>query len=187
MSISSILVSFPITQKEFDQLEDLFGDLVHHMAWQLKRRNAQNNLTDELEDIEQELRISIMRAASYYKRQVYIHECLRFAQRKVKDPMLRAIVKKLRKCWIGRKRVRKRRFNDHHEAILEQLIQNFPNRPSRTAELVVDTKFITYCKSIAWNCLKNMGKKISKERSLRCGLVSLYYNDFLAPENAFDI
>ena len=46
-------------------------------------------------------------------------------------------------------------------------------RPSKKQKLKFDTKFTTYCKAIAWNTQKSMGKKITKEKSIRSGQVSL--------------
>ena len=37
----------------------------------------------------------------------------------------------------------------------------------------IDTKFSTYCKAIVWNGQKSLGKKITREKSVRNGVVSL--------------
>jgi len=53
------------------------------------------------------------------------------------------------------------------------------DRPDKCRHLRVDNKFATYCKAIAWNCQKNLGKKITRERHIRSGLVSLSQHDYL--------
>jgi hypothetical protein len=55
-------------------------------------------------------------------------------------------------------------------------------RPNKKAPLVIDTKFTTYCKAISWNQQKSMGKKITREKSIRNGLVSLSQFDYLGGE-----
>ena len=52
-------------------------------------------------------------------------------------------------------------------------------RPSKTESLKIDTKFSTYCKAIVWNGQKSMGKKITREKAIRSGLVSLSEYDYL--------
>jgi hypothetical protein len=66
--------------------------------------------------------------------------------------------------------------------MLECLVQTLHprDRPNKDRDLQVDGKFSRYCKSIAWNCQKNIGKKITRERAIRGGLVSLSEHDFLA-------
>jgi len=52
-------------------------------------------------------------------------------------------------------------------------------RPSKKTPLLMDTKFITYCKAITWNAQKALGKKITREKSIRTGMVSLSEYDYL--------
>jgi hypothetical protein len=52
--------------------------------------------------------------------------------------------------------------------------------PKKDRNLIIDSDFSTYCKAIAWNCQKNIGKKITRERSIRGNSVSLSQHDFLA-------
>jgi len=70
--LKSIISSYPVRDSEYKVLEDKFEDLLHYAGWQLLKKNSQNNHTEEEEDIAQELRLSMIRAGSYYKRQVYI-------------------------------------------------------------------------------------------------------------------
>ena len=186
MAITSIFKTFPITSSEYEQLESKFGSLSHFIAWQLKRKNAKNNYTEEIEDIAQEIRFSIVRAGSYYKRQIYLEECLEVAKRYVKDKFTLSIVHKLENLWKQRTRhgANKQKFGEYQESILEKIIQVVPlnQQPSRNRNLTIDKKFTTYCKAIAWNCQKNLGKKISKERVLRSGMTSLSMFDYLGED-----
>jgi hypothetical protein len=43
----------------------------------------------------------------------------------------------------------------------------------------MDSKFATYCKAITWNAQKSLGKKITREKSIRTGMVSLSEYDYL--------
>ena len=70
--MKSIFTQFPVTSEEYEKLDEKFGDLCEYAAWQLIKKNSRNNHTDEQTDISQELRIALIRAGSYYKRQVYI-------------------------------------------------------------------------------------------------------------------
>jgi len=54
-------------------------------------------------------------------------------------------------------------------------------RPNPKARLKIDGKFARYCKAIMWNGQKNMGKKITKEKVIRSGQVSLSEYDYLGP------
>ncbi|NBT59780.1 hypothetical protein EBT16_13450, partial [bacterium] len=61
--------SFPVTEEEYLLLDGKFGELCEYQAWQLIKKNTRNNHTDSQEDIAQDMRIALLRAASYYKRQ----------------------------------------------------------------------------------------------------------------------
>jgi hypothetical protein len=68
------------------------------------------------------------------------------------------------------------------EKILDRIINKFvpkEHRPKKDAPLKIDSKFTTYCKAIVWNGQKSMGKKITREKSIRSGMVSLSEFDFL--------
>ena len=81
--------NFRINEKEFNELEKKFGKLCWHAAHELKRKNIHNNFTDEAEDIKQELQMSMLRAGSYYKRQIYIEKSLNLAKKYAKDKFVR--------------------------------------------------------------------------------------------------
>lgn len=169
---------FQITTEEYNKLESRFGKLAHYAAWQLKRRNAKNNFADDQEDIVQELRIALIRAGSYYKRQTYIEDCLELLKRYVKDPFMSLIVVQLCHLWDNKTRhgANRQKFGEHQEILVDQLVEKYvplEERPAQNRTLVFDAKFHRYCKRIAWNEQKRMGKKITKEKSWRVGLTSL--------------
>jgi hypothetical protein len=179
--MQSIINNFPINNEEYAALEKKFGLLAHDQAWQLKRKNYNNNMTDEQEDVVQEIRIAMIRAGSYYKRQVYIENSFRSLRRRVHDPFLRVVLGELKSLWKNRTRhgASRQKFGPHQERMLDRFVQRFvpeDRQPSRDTPLQLDTKFQTYCKQITWNHQKLLGKKITREKSLRMGLVSL--NDF---------
>lgn len=185
--VDSMFESFQITNKEYLELDSKFGQLCHYAAWQLLKKNAKNNHTDELEDIAQELRMAIIRAGVYYKRQVYICACFNATFKHVKDPFTQKVIDELVELWDNRTRhgANRRKFGLYQEKILDHIVaRHVPanDRPDRSAPLRIDTKFITYCKAITWNCQKAMGKKITREKSWRTGLVSLSEFDYLGSD-----
>jgi len=183
-----IVERFRLTETEWAKLDELFGDLAHYQAWQLLKKNVKNNHTHDVEDIAQELRFSIIRAGCYYKRQVYLEECLATAKLYVTDPVVLQLVTRLDKLWQERTRhgANRQRFGEHQEQLLEKVIEeHVPERmrPSKDRPLQIDNKFTTYCKAITWNCQKSLGKKITREKSLRSGMVSLSEYDYLVSTN----
>jgi hypothetical protein len=185
MSTTSIFKSFSINQEEYQKLEKEFGNLCHFVAWQLRRKNAKNNYTDELEDITQEIRIAILYAGAYYKRQTYLEQSLEVAQKHVTDVFLKEMLKQLSSLWKKRTRhgANKQKFGDYQEFLLEKIVKThvpISKIPSKNRDLLIDKKFPRYCKAIAWNRQKNLGKKISKERAIRSGMVSLSEHDYLS-------
>jgi hypothetical protein len=71
------------------------------------------------------------------------------------------------------------------ELMLDSIVRSVVprrKRPNRKAPLKIDTKFSTYCKAIVWNGQKSMGKKITREKSIRSGQVSLSEYDYLNGE-----
>ena len=176
--MNSIFEMFPVTETEYSELDEKFGNLAHYAAWQLVKKNLNNNYTDDVDDISQELRLSMIRAGSYYKRQVYIESCLRQAKDHVEDDFLSVILEALEDLWINRTRhgANRQKFGPFQERLLDIIVKEivpFELRPSKKRKLNIDTKFTTYCKAIAWNTQKSMGKKITKEKSIRSGQVSL--------------
>ena len=70
--MQSICNKWHISDREYQTLDKEFGRLAHKQAWDLKRRNINNNVSEDQEDMVQEIRIALIRAGSYYKRQTYI-------------------------------------------------------------------------------------------------------------------
>ena len=180
-----IAQEFPITNEEYELLQDKFDQLCHYQAWQLIRRNTRNNHTDEEEDIVQDLRLAMLRAGSYYKRQVYIEGCFNQCNKFVTDPFIREILSGLWKLWKNKTRhgANRQKYGPFQERWLEKIVRKYvPKkfRPSKKTSLVFDSKFKTYCKTITWNQLKSNGKKITREKSVRAGQVSLSEFDYLS-------
>jgi hypothetical protein len=176
--MKAIFENFPVTETEYSELDEKFGNLAHYAAWQLVKKNLNNNYTDDVDDISQELKLSMIRAGSYYKRQVYIEACFRHVKDCVKGGFTSAIVDELEDLWINRTRhgANRQKFGPFQEILLDILVKEvvpLDMRPSKKQKLKIDTKFTTYCKAIAWNTQKSMGKKITKEKSIRSGQVSL--------------
>jgi len=182
--MKTISNSFPIGTKEYEELDEKFGQLCEYAAWQLYKKNNRANHTDEQQDISQELRIALIRAGSYYKRQVYIETCLELLNKHISDQFMKKIVQQLNYLWANKTRhgANRQKFGPHQEDIMEQLMkEQVPENewPNKSASLVLDAKFTTYCKAITWNAQKSMGKKITREKSIRSGLVSLSEFDYL--------
>jgi hypothetical protein len=176
--MKSMYKNFGLTDEEFGLLQTEFGDLAKFQGWQLLRKNLHNNHTDDLEDIEQELLIAVIKAGVYYKRQVYIEDSLKLAKRYATDDFVKELVEELNSLWTQRTKhgANKQKFGDQQEKLLERIIcQVVPcdKRPNPKRSLVIDKKFSTYCKQITWNQQKSLGRKITRERSIRNGLTSL--------------
>ena len=182
--MDEILRSFPIKTVEYMQLDEKFGDLCEYAAWQLFKKNSRNNHTDDQQDMSQELRWSLIIAGSYYKRQVYIESCLDACALFAEDEFTHSIIEELADLWCNKTRhgANKQKFGPHQEKILEKLVKKLvpkDERPQKDAPLRIDAKFSTYCKAITWNKQKAMGKKITREKSIRSGQVSLSEYDYL--------
>lgn len=179
--------SFPVTEEEYLLLNDKFGELCEYQAWQLIKKNTRNNHTDSQEDIAQDMRIALLRAASYYKRQCYIEACMELCKKCGKDPVIKSVVKQLANLWKNKTRhgANKQKFGPHQEKMLDKLVKSLvpiKERPNKKAPLRIDAKFTTYCKAITWNAQKSLGKRITREKGIRTGMVSLSEYDYLANE-----
>jgi hypothetical protein len=186
--------AFPITSEEFLRLEKQFDNLLHFASWKLLRGNEGGLHTEQEEDIYQELRIAMLKAASYYKRQTWVEACFKVLQENVlanhgeicgKTPLIRGRfqleVERLSDRWSGRAHHKRgASFGEHEEQELKRLIERMPERPDCDTPLVIDAQFRTYAKSIIWNHEKQMGKRIGKEKPLRAGCVSLSENQHLS-------
>jgi hypothetical protein len=183
--MNNISSNFPVTNEEYLELNDRFGKLAEYAAWQLIKANSRNNHTDSQEDVAQELRISLLRAGSYYKRQIYIETCLELCWKYARDKFILRIVEELIELWKNKTRhgANRQKFGPHQEKLLYLLTKRLvPKKhwPSPQAPLKFDARFTTYCKNITWNQQKSLGKKITRERCIRSGLTSLSNYDYLA-------
>ncbi len=183
-SMQTVVNNWPISLEEYEELEKQFIKLCHKQAWILLGMNWKNNCSDEQEDIVQDLRIAMIKAASYYKRQTYIEKSFNALKTNVDDPFILRIVNELEDLWDNRTRhgANRQKFGEHQETILERLVKKCvpkSQRPDRNAPIVIDSKFKTYCKQITWNELKQKGKKITREKFWRTGMVSISEFDFL--------
>jgi hypothetical protein len=185
--VDSMFESFQLTNQEYLELDSKFGQLVNFQAWQLLKKNAKNNHTDEFDDVAQEMRMALVRSAVYTKRQNYIQRCFIAAAKHTKDPFTKKVLGELEDLWAKRKRhgANRRKFGLHQERILDHIVNRFvpdTERPDKSACLSIDTQFITYCKSVTWNALKTMGKRITREKSWRTGLASLSEYEYLGSD-----
>lgn len=183
-TLETITNSFPVTETEYSVLDQKFGKLCYYAAWELKRKNAKNaNMNDPDDDV-QELRIALVRAGSYYKRQTYIEDCFTVLEQHLNDKFMGKVFAELKQLWEDRRRhgANRQKFGVHQQIILDRLVARFvpqDERPKRDEPLRLDLKFTTYCKQIIWNAQKSLGKRITKEKSWRTGLVSLSDFDYL--------
>jgi hypothetical protein len=180
-----ICKEWKISSEEYEKLDIKFGKLIEHQSWDLIRRNNRTNFTDEQVDIAQNLRIALMKAGSYYKRQVYIEKCLFLCEKYSKDLNSKKKILLLKDLWNNKTRhgANKQKFGPIEEKKLELLLNKVVPKsyyPDKAASLKIDSKFIIYCKSITWNEQKTMGKKITREKSIRENSVSLSDFDYMA-------
>jgi hypothetical protein len=182
--LQTICHKWRISEEEYATLDEMFGRLAHKQAWDLKRRNVNNNVIEEQDDVVQDIRIALLRAGSYYKRQTYIEASFEVLDKFAEDSFVKMLMCELKYLWKNKTRhgANRQKFGDYQEAILDRLLKRYVPakvRPSKRKSLVFDSKFSTYCKQISWNEQKRLGKKITREKSWRTGLVSLSSYDYL--------
>jgi len=180
-----ILKSFPVTEEEYVVLDKKYGQLAEYAAWQLFKKNSKSNHTDDQTDISQELRISFLIAGSYFKRQMYIERCLELCKLHVKDKFTKRLVKSLEDLWLRKTHhgANRQKFGPHQEKMLDRLAHKIvpkAKRPRKTAPLVFNSKFNTYCKAITWNRQKTLGKGYTREKPIRDQMASLSEYEYLA-------
>lgn len=176
---------YKITDSEFAELQEQFGKLTHYQSWDLLRKNAQNNIGDDQEDIVQTLNMALLFAGVYHKRQTYIEKCFAICEEYCLDEVANLTLKHLKFLWKRKNRhgANKQKFGELQEEILEKLTQKHvptDKLPDLNAPLVITKQFRVYCKNILWNSIKNLGKKITRDRPLRNGSVSLSSFDYLS-------
>jgi len=174
---------FSVTSEDYDILDREFGELCQYQGWQLIKRNSKNNHTDDQEDVAQEMRMSLIIAATYHKRQVYIKNCLELCDKYVDDVFCRKVLKHLSDMWFKRTKdgSKRKKFGQHQEEVLDNLLHEFvpdSEKPEVNAPLDMNGEFSNYAKSVTWNRQKTLGKKITKEKGIRTGLVSMSEYDF---------
>ena len=182
-----IYSEFQITDDEYFELERAFGQLTKFASWELLRKNARNSHTDDFDDINQELVMSLIRAGTYYKRQVYIEKCFEVVKIYIRDNFLAKLLSELENLWENRTRhgANRQKFGFYQENILDRIVSKVvPKvaRPNKRDKLKIDAKFATYCKAIAWNAQKSIGRKITKEKTIRNGCCSLSEYNYLDGE-----
>lgn len=173
-----------INNEEYRLLDERFGNLAEFASWELYRKNSRNNHTNEQTDIAQDLRMALMRAGSYYKRQVYIEACLELCKKYATDSFMKLMVDSLQDLWDNKTRhgANRQKFGPYQETVLYKLLRKIvpkAERPDKNALLRMDSKFTTYCKAITWNEQKSMGKKITREKVIRASMCSLSEFDYL--------
>lgn len=176
--------SFPVTEEEYAVLNSKFGELCEYQAWQLLKKNTKNNHTDSQEDIAQDMRMALLRAASYYKRQCYIENALLLCNKYAEDDFIKSMIQQLINLWKNKTRhgANRQKFGPYQEKMLDKLVRKLVpsnERPNKKMPLLMDNKFITYCKAITWNAQKALGKRITREKSIRTGMVSISEFDYL--------
>lgn len=174
-----------ISSDEYFLLDAELGALAEYQAWDLIKRNAKSNFTDDQSDIAQNLRIAMLKAGSYYKRQVYIEKCLSLCKKHIDDEFNKKIIDSLEDLWKNKTRhgAHKQKFGPDQEKILYKMVRKFvpkKERPDKNAKLVLNSEFLNYCKSVTWNEQKAMGKKITREKAIRSNQVSLSEYDYLS-------
>lgn len=174
----SICKEWPVSQEEYELLEKEFGKLIEHQAWDLIRRNSKTNHTDDQIDIAQNLRIAMMKAGSYYKRQLYIEKCLELCKKYSKKEQDKTTLSKLICLWDNKTKhgANKQKFGPREEKLLAKLLNKVvpkEQHPDKFMKLKIDALFTRYCKAITWNEQKNLGKRITREKNIRENSVSL--------------
>ena len=152
--MSSIYLNFPITSEEYKSLEKKFGQLCYYAAWQLTRKNSNNNHQCDLDDFQQELMLAVLRAGSYYKRQVYIDSSFSALFDSKMDKIARMVLEELFDLWKNRTRhgANRQKFGDHQEKILDNLCECYLRDfriPDKKRELIFDF----------WDFVSNRKKK----------------------------
>lgn len=186
---NDIFKEFHITSDEYEALEKDFDKLCYHIAHDLKKKNSNNNFIDDVEDVTQDLRCYLIYAGSYYKRQVYIERCFACLEGVLSNELMYLIYKELSLLWTHRSESKKvgQKFGRYHEKLLVKLVKKYipkAKRPNPQEKLVIDAKCSNYCKSIVWNRQKALGKKITKEKNIRTGQVSLSEHSHLVGHNS---
>ena len=182
--MQSICKDWMVSNDDYEVLDKEYGKLAEFQAWQLFRSNTRNSHTDEQVDIAQEMRLALITAGSYFKRQIYIEKCFELCSVYITDEFTKYVLKDLNDLWENKTKhgANRQKFGEPQEKMLFALVRKFvpkQYRPDRKARLEAGEKFERYCKSITWNRCKAMGKKITRERTIRANQVSISEFEFL--------
>jgi hypothetical protein len=182
-SLNNISQNFPITSAEYIILEKKFGQLAYYAAWQLSKKNTNNNHYFDIEDFQQEFMIAVIRAGSYYKRQNYIQKSFAKIDRYASTPFEKLMLKQLKNLWSLRTRhgASRQKFGPKQEEILDGLVRICVpkgEQPTMSDPLVLDAKFVIYAKRILWNSSNNVGRKITKIKHISANQVSINNFDY---------
>ena len=180
----TITSNYPVTTEEYEVLDIEFGKLCYYASWELKKKNAKNSMTNDTDDDVQELRIALLKASSYYKRQTYIESAFEALEKHLDDKLLKRLLEQLKTLWADRKKhgANRQKFGEFQEQILDRLVaKHVPKsaRPSKTKKLEMCPEFARYAKQVVWNAQRNLGKQITREKSIRQSMVSLSEFDYL--------
>jgi len=177
---------YPITNQEFEVLEEKYGKLCWYAATNLAFTNGKSE--EDRQYFHSEILIGIFRAGSYYKRQTFIENVFEYLD-KYKDEMESSDIfnlEKLKDTWKH-----KANFTETHEIIIREILKKYENIskeecPKDNFSLIFDDKFEIYCKAIIWNTKKSLGQAISKDNENRRKEVSFDDCQFLEHENITD-
>jgi len=78
-------------------------------------------------DFQQELMLAVLRAGSYYKRQVYIDKSFSMLQSKKLDKVSGMMLSELNQLWKDRTRhgANRQKFGDHLGSVLKRFLPSF--------------------------------------------------------------
>lgn len=120
-------MNYFISNDEFDELNDKFGDLIYFIAHQIIHRNS--NIFLEFDDIVQELRSILVYSVITLKKQDYIEKSLFALQNHIKEgDAMKDTVNRLDELWRSRKKKGSgfRKFDKYQEKKLDRMIQLIP-------------------------------------------------------------
>ena len=188
---------YPVTDAEFEVLDEKYGKLCWFAASKLASANRKSE--EDLQDFHSEILIGMFRAGSYYKRQTFIESTFKYLDksRVFMSSEDLADLNLLQKMWYQRKAY----FTEIHEVLIREVLGKYTDAleektPSDKEPLEFnpanqktyvnangETKkvnpFEVYCKAIIWNTKKSLGQAISKENEHKCKEVSLDEWNFL--------
>jgi hypothetical protein len=159
---------FPITEDEFNKLEEKYGKLCWFAANKLAA--SQHRSPEDLDDFHSEIQIGMCRAGSYFKRQTFIENAFQFLRSQELSKSDKKEFDDIENLW----NTKKSRFGIKEEDNLRSILDNYNEKDfDYSIPLDFDEKFKVYCKAIIWNTYKALGQQMSKENSVRSSEISL--------------